>query len=254
MKVPFPALKSHYPLLRSLRTGFRDLLQRGAARCAKAIGVNPVMTNWALESAARRGLVETVKAALRVVGDIGFDLRYGTDTTRSVEIHRQHAESYRATEAASLMSLMRKLNLPKGGVFVDLGSGKGRVLLIAAQLGFKRIVGVEFSGELCEIARENVKAFSRRTQLAARIDIVRSDVANYLIESEQSVFFMYNPFDEVVMARVLTNLRSSITRFPRRIWLIYGKPVHDEAVSKSDLFSACEEFQIRGTRFKVYSN
>jgi predicted RNA methylase len=254
--MPIPALKSHYALSRSLRTGFRDLLQRGAARGAKAIGVNPVMNplNWALESVARRGLVETFKAALSVVVDIGFDLRYGTDTMRWVEIHRQHAESYRATKAAPLRSLMRKLNLPKGGVFVDLGSGKGRVLLIAAQLGFNRIVGVEFSGELCEIARENVKAFSRRTQLAARIDIVKSDVASYLIESEQSVFFMYNPFDGVVMARVLTNLRSSITRFPRRIWLIYNKPAHDEAVSKSDLFSACQEFQIRGNRFKVYSN
>ena len=114
MKVPFPALKSHYPLLRSLRTGFRDLLQRGAARCAKVIGVNPVMTNWALESVARRGLVETFKAVLSVVVDIAFDLRYGTDTMRWVEIHRQHAESYRATKAGPLRSLMRKLNLPKG--------------------------------------------------------------------------------------------------------------------------------------------
>ena len=149
---------------------------------------------------------------------------------------------------------MRKLNLPKGGVFVDLGAGKGRVLLIAAQLGFKRIVGVEFSEELCEIARENIIAFSRRTQFAARIDIVKSDVASYLIESEQNVFFMYNPFDEVVMDRVLANLRSSVTQFPRRIWLIYNKPRQDEAVNKSDLFAACEEFQIRGSQFKVYSN
>src|SRR6516162_1729715 len=126
MKVPFPVLKSRYALSRSLRTGFRDLLQRSAARGAKAVGVNPIMNplNWVLESVARRGLIETFKAVLSVVADIGFDLRYGTDTMRWVEIHRQHAESYRATKAGPLRSLIGKLNLPKGGVFVDLGSGK----------------------------------------------------------------------------------------------------------------------------------
>jgi len=56
------------------------------------------------------------------------------------------------------------------------------------------------------------------------------------------------------MAQVLANLRSSVTQFPGRIWLIYNKPTQDEAVSKSELFCTCEEFQIRGSRFKVYNN
>jgi SAM-dependent methyltransferase len=215
-----------------------------------------------LKNVRRRGIVGTFKAMFRVAVDIAFDLRYGTDTIRCAQMnmldfeseHKECATLYQASEAQPLRGLMRKLDLPKDGSFVDLGAGKGRVLLIAAQFGFKRVIGVEFSRELCEIARENVRAFARKTQTAARIEIVEFDVANYPIESDSNVFFMFNPFDEVVLTQFLTNLRSSLTRFPRKIWLIYNNPIHDAAVHKSELFCACREYEVNQTRFKVYQN
>jgi SAM-dependent methyltransferase len=217
---------------------------------------------WVFESVKRRGPVLTFKVVLSVVIDMGFDLRYGTDTMRWVEVktldfeseHKGNAARYSATKSRPLRMLMRKLDLPKDGVFVDLGSGKGRVLLVAAQCGFEKIVGVEFSRKLCEIARENVKTFARKTRITARIDIVEADVASYCIESEHNVFFMFNPFDKVVTDQLLANLHASVTQFPRKIWLIYNTPIHDEAVSKAELFRACQEFEITGTEFKVYNN
>ena len=152
-----------------------------------------------------------------------------------------------------MRSLLRKLDLPKNGAFVDLGSGKGRVLLIATQFGFTRIIGVEFSRELCEVARANVTTFARKTQVTPGIQIVESDVANYLIEPEYNVLFMYNPFDAVVMAKFLVNLRTSLTQFPRKLWLIYHYPLHQEAIIKSELFRACQEFDLGGEVFKVYN-
>jgi cyclopropane fatty-acyl-phospholipid synthase-like methyltransferase len=103
-----------------------------------------------------------LKAISRVALDIAFDLRYGTDTIRCTEMNtlafqsenKKLATLYQASEPQPLRSIMRKLDLPKDSSFVDLGSGKGRVLLIAAQFGFQRVIGVEFSRELCEIARE----------------------------------------------------------------------------------------------------
>jgi SAM-dependent methyltransferase len=217
---------------------------------------------WAFKSVQSRGPVLTFKVALSVIIDLGFDLRYGTDTMGWVQVktldfeseHKGNAARYSATKSRPLQMLMRKLGLPRDGVFVDLGSGKGRVLLIAAQFDFKRIVGVEFSPELCDIARENVKTFTEKAQTIARIDVVEADVASYCIESEQNVFFMFNPFDKVVTDRLLANLHASVTQFPRKIWLIYNTPVHDEAVSKAELFCACQEFEITGNEFKVYSN
>jgi SAM-dependent methyltransferase len=224
-----------------------------------ALSANPLTA--ALKCVAREGLFRAIKVVVSTAVDTSFDLRYGTDTLRRVEMnalnfesqHKEHATFYQATQAGPLRKIIRKLDLPKDGVFVDLGSGKGRVLLIAAQCGFEKIVGVEFSAELCDIARENVKVFRRKTHVTSRIDVVESDVANYPIERDQRVFFMYNPFDELVMNRLLANLRGSVRQFPRKIWLIYNTPKYGEVIGNSGLFRACQELEISGSLLSVYN-
>ena len=111
---------------------------------------------WARRSLASRGLVRTSKVAGSALLDLSFDLRYGTETMRWVWVedlganseHDVNAVGYRATKARSLQKLISKLDLPRDRAFVDLGSGKGRVLLLAAQLGFQKVVGVDT--ELCQ--------------------------------------------------------------------------------------------------------
>src|SRR6266404_8398550 len=102
---------------------------------------------WARKSIHERGLLKTFEIAMSNLVDIEFDLYYGTDTTRRVDMdslefeseNKAHAVLYQATKTRPLRELMRKLNLPKNGTFVDLGSGKGRALLVAMQLGFEKI-------------------------------------------------------------------------------------------------------------------
>jgi SAM-dependent methyltransferase len=214
---------------------------------------------WALQSISSRGLVRTAKVASSVLVDLGFDLQYGTETMRWVwredlGINSEHAAHYRATKARSWRKLMSKLDLPRDCVFVDLGCGKGRVLLLAAQLGFEKVLGVEFSPRLCAIARGNVKIFTRRARTNACIDVIESDVARYDIKPEQCIFFAYNPFDEVVMERFVANLRDSLKRFPRKVWLLYNTPIHAVVIERSKLFTSCEEFEIGGVEFKVFTN
>jgi SAM-dependent methyltransferase len=216
-----------------------------------------------LISLRKRGLIRTLNRVITIATDIGFDLRHGTDTLRCNfnmnalifdSDHKERTPGYQATEATTLRKLMRILNLPKNGVFVDLGSGKGRVLLVAAQCEFKRTVGVEFSPQLCEVARENVKIFKRKTRTDAEIEVVEADVTRYAIEPEADVFYMYNPFDEVVMTQFLAALHRSLTQFPRKIWLIYNLPRQADTVGKSGLFCSCQEYKINENTFWVYAN
>jgi tRNA1(Val) A37 N6-methylase TrmN6 len=127
-------------------------------------------------------------------------------------------------------------------------------LLIAAQFGFKKIVGVEFSGELCKIARDNVIVFTRKTNITAQIDVIESDAADFPIAADYDIFFMNNPFDGVVMNRLLENLRHSMAQSPRTIWFIYHNPDHGDIIGRSGLFRACQEFQTSGGRFRVYNS
>jgi len=221
---------------------------------------------WAFDTLKSQGLRGTLSSIARAFVDVSFDIRYGTDTARWVDIntlrveseHKKDAYTYIPTQITPLRTVLRKLDLPKDGVFIDVGSGKGRVLLIAAQTGFQRIIGVELSRELCEIARENVKAFLRQTQITAQIEVIESDVATWPIDCGYNVFFMFHPFSRTVLARFLDNLRSSLKQFPRKIWLVYNNPTdeHDQVIGDFKLFTGSQELKPGGASylFKAYHN
>jgi len=208
-----------------------------------------------------RGVVKTMQGIMSKVGDYAFDLRYGTDTATRVDLQDLQIESgnkrrgvnYMPTHAGPFSKLIRALDLPKEGVFVDLGCGKGKILLLASQYGFKRLVGVEFSHELCEAARRNADIFQMKTGIAADIVIVELDVVEYEIEEDQNVFFLFNPFDDVVLRRTLGNIVSSFERKPRMIWLIYNHPTCSDIIDQQSCFSKFGSYQYGATEFAVYT-
>jgi predicted RNA methylase len=215
---------------------------------------------WATSSIRRKGVVQTVKIGTSISLDLLFDLRYGTDTIRWVEKaaldttsgNKQLSAPYQATKARPLLRLLDTLALPKDAVFVDIGSGKGRVLLIASAYGFRKVIGIEFSRSLCEIARSNVELFSKKVPLKSPIEVIEADATKYWFEPSERVFYMYNPFDAPVLAQVLANLRASLEINPRKIWLIYNTPMHHDAVIKSKVFLSHCYVESGGTEFRVY--
>jgi hypothetical protein len=111
---------------------------------------------------------------------------------------------------------------PKLGdyTFIDMGSGKGRVLLLAASREFRRVVGVEFAVELHEAAVANVARFR---PLARRRDIepLLGDAATFDFPLDPLVVHFNNPFPERVMTDVVANLSSSYEQRPRPIVVVY---------------------------------
>lgn len=217
--------------------------------------------NWFLQSLRDRGAVQTLKVAVNVLADLSFDWKHGTDTMKWVDVdlfetpskNKSRAVRYQATKVRPLAKLLGELQLPTTGSFVDLGCGKGRVLLIASQLGYRRVVGVEFCALLCRRARANVDRFRAQHPNCSPIDVIESDVALYRFAEDESVLFMYNPFDEVVMKQMMDNIRNSVRRMPREIWLIYNTPIQHETIQREGHFGRCEQYEIGGTTFHVYS-
>jgi len=221
--------------------------------------MNPFV--WASHSIRHRGLLRTSQIAGSTARDFLFDLHYGTDTRRWVDVeeldthseNKSHAVRYQATKARPFLKMIRSLALPKESVFVDLGSGKGRVLLLAAHHGFKRVVGVEFSPQLCSLARKNITTFSKVADLCSPIDVVEADVTGFEIAADLNIFYLYNPFDPPVLSKVLDNIRRSVESAPRKLWLIYNTPRHHELIHQSGLFRDCSFHEIGGTEFRVYT-
>lgn len=107
--------------------------------------------------------------------------------------------------------------------FVDLGAGKGRALIMAAALPFRRILGVEFAAELLAIARANVE----RLGLGARIELVHGDAALFVAPAEPLVLFLYNAFGPPVLTTVAERLLCSWRELPRLVRVIYLNPVYE---------------------------
>jgi hypothetical protein len=226
----------------------------------RILGKNPL--RWFFESVRRYGLGQTLTIMWSVIVDARFDSKYGTDTARRIPREQietdseniVHCVNYGASKAMPFTRLMRRLKLPKNGVFVDLGSGKGRALMLATKYGFRKVIGIEFSGELCSSARDNLQKFLRKCPSRSQVEIIESDVTKYRLRDDETVFFMLDPFNAPVLTEVLRNIRTSVERSPRTIWLIYSVPREQQIIDQAGLFTQNQLHVVLGAEFRVYSN
>jgi hypothetical protein len=112
--------------------------------------------------------------------------------------------------------------------FVDLGSGRGRVLLMASERPFRRVLGVEFAAELHAAALENIRRFPRARMRCTDVDSIYGDAGSFVFPLDPLVIYLNNPFSEQVMTRVLRNLASSYEQQPRPIVVVYQQQVVEE--------------------------
>lgn len=213
-----------------------------------------------LSTLNERGLGHTLAILVSYGADYAFDARYRTDTRSWVGLpslsidsaNKQRGQMYQPTLALPLEQLFRKLRLPVDGVLVDLGAGKGRVLLIAASHGFPVVRGVEFSPELCRIAMHNCTVYKAKTHVAATFEIIESDVVDYTVRDDDKVFFMFNPFDGEILGCVLQNIKASLHDRPRPVWIIYRNAVHKAIIESDPAFEKHGSYVLWGLDFSIY--
>jgi hypothetical protein len=167
-----------------------------------------------------------------------FDLKHGTDTAHPKPLWRLTIRSpnalfgrgYQATDERDLVEAINFLGGdPRTLTFVDLGCGKGRPLLIASELGFRKVIGVEFALELVEICQLNL----RKTH-AANAAVVHSDAADFAFPDGDLVLYLYNPFGLEVMNKVVANLRMR----KGKLYLIYYDGHRSENPGRTEVFTS----------------
>jgi protein-L-isoaspartate O-methyltransferase len=94
--------------------------------------------------------------------------------------------------------------------FVDLGAGMGRAVLLASELKFKSVVGVELHSTLAGIARRNVKIWRAAGREHSPIQIVERDAVEFALPAGPVVVFLFNPFGASVLRRLLKRWRPAL--------------------------------------------
>jgi Predicted O-methyltransferase len=173
-----------------------------------------------------------VSAVRRYAGELLYERRYHVRTSGRLILADHDAESicYIAVNWRQLRRVLPANSVTTGDVFIDLGSGMGRAVLeAAATYSFARVIGVELSRDLHEIAQRNMATTTRRLS-CRNIELVCADLRHYRIPDDVTVVFVNNSVRGSIFTTVLGEISASMERNPRRLRFIYSNPVEDAAV------------------------
>lgn len=228
---------------------------------ADEIRVSRALREWWREGCARAGWVRTSAAFAREIweflrdstpgrrrqrfGDVEFDWEHRVDTTSANVSWRSRLlghflSPYQPTDPALFHHLMAnelmaalEVDCSKF-VFVDLGSGKGRTLLMAAEYPFQKIIGVEVVPELHEIARANIAGYKSGSQMCFDLEAVCADARDYEFPHQPLVLFLFNPLPEAGLRQVMGNLGRSVAEHPRPVVVLYHNPLLEQTLAQCE--------------------
>ncbi len=212
-------------LLSAARQYWRDIASRSG----------PFAATGALIAALWEFLRDSTPSRLRQrFGDADYDWDYRVNTTSGAVGWRDRLlgvlySPYQPTEPAlfheilSELSQQTKLNFADF-TFLDLGSGKGRTLLMASDYPFQRIVGVELLPALNRIAVENLALYEAQSQKCFALESICADGSTFPLPDDPLVIYLFNPFSESVLSKALENISQSLFNNPRPVYLLYHNP------------------------------
>jgi len=181
----------------------------------------------------------------QLYGDAEYDWDYRVNTTSGAVGWRERLlgvfhSPYQPTEPVLFREMLdtlqglTRLNFNEF-TFVDLGSGKGRTLLMAADYPFRRVVGVELLPALNEIAQQNLARYRSDSQKCFALEAVCADATTFPLPGGPLVIYLFNPFPETGMRRTLANLARTLRENPRPAFVIYHNPQLEHVVTESTL-------------------
>ena len=197
-----------------------------------------------------------------------FDASMGTDTSawklglrRNQQAIRQRISSpsrdditgFFAIEPVLTKKVLSALPINYSSfTFVDIGSGTGRGVLIASLFPFRRIIGVELSSELNQKAEENLSRCVKSKQKCRDVTVLLADARDYEFPQDPLVIFLFNPFGERIMSRVVANLTRSFREHLREVLIVYWRPTQHSLLMQAGFLEQIQTHEWRFIDCHVY--
>ncbi len=213
-----------------------------------------------------------------------FDRARGTDTgglIPAAELVTGHPNDKHVTAyygvAPSILRRLIELWLNETGplaeidryTFVDIGAGKGRALLVAAESPFREVVGVELNPELAAVAERNIARVralvgadrgasgaevsrppedldrgsesmggeGRMPDLLARIRLLTGDALTMPMPGTPTLLHLFHPFEAPALRRLLRNIERDFGGRPGALDLLYVNAEHADVLDANAAFT-----------------
>lgn len=178
----------------------------------------------------RRGVVRLMSSSRQPEPTSAFDTTHSVDTDGNIDLRTLtlvgdrdamlYGIRYQPIHDLTLREMLDSITIPAGCTFADIGCGKGRALLIAADYPFARVLGIDYAPDLVAIAKQNC---------ASRpIEVICADATSHPLPDGPLVLFLYNPFIGPVLARFVAHLQRRIASDPR-VTILYRFAEHPDA-------------------------
>lgn len=191
-----------------------------------------------------------------------FDLENGVHTSglipgrflKTGNKQDRHSTAYFGVAPSVFHSLLKRWQrtnpvLPvEQFTFLDLGAGMGRAMLLASEYPFRRVVGVELNPALVRMARCNLARWRTMGRRSVPATIVCGDALAARIPRGPSLVFLFNPFGEPVMRRLIRRLAAAYAHRPGQLDLLYVNNEQDRAIGLQSGFARLFHGQVSRSR------
>ena len=192
------------------------------------------LASWIRARFAIRTAEQTAFLNNKAEADAAFDAAAGVNTggvqhLYGLTIQSENARfgtNHVASDPTEFNQAMERLDIDlRGATFIDFGSGRGRALIMAAMLPFKKIIGIEFAEELHRDSLENIHKSTYDLGRRDRIKQILGDATQFEFPDTPLVLYLFNPFDAPIVAEVARNALASWRAHPRPMRVIYLNPI-----------------------------
>ena len=175
-----------------------------------------------------------------------FDLLWDTDTSGMIQARVMHESGssalcsnyYKAGDAQLFRAMMGSLDIDFSRYsFVDYGSGKVLIVLLASEYPLRKITGVELSKKLHAIAEQNLAKYRSPSQRCHDIELLCADATTHELPQGPVIVFLYDPItDRKLFQRLLDNIARSWEKAPRDVFILYAHPTLRTCIEGTGLF------------------
>ena len=146
----------------------------------------------------------------------------GRDELGADEYHHP----YEPTPYSVLERLANSGLIGKDDVVLDYGCGKGRVGFFLSYRTKVKALGIEYDERIYQGALENQKT----TISGIKPDFVLTRAEEYEVPPDVNRCYFFNPFDLVILRKVMARICDSWYEHPREVFLLFYYPA-DEYIS-----------------------
>jgi SAM-dependent methyltransferase len=198
-------------------------------------------------SLAKRGLLPTIALVFRGLYRLArprkptthpFDLQHGVDTSgltwapnlRSGHPNDAHITAYWGTAPSVFNALLTHwqalltAHAPQDYTFIDIGCGKGRVVMLASNTPFRQVIGVELVPELATIAQTNLATWQLSPHTCNQLTILHADALEFPFPEGPTLVYLYNPFSPALLKLLLDRLEPLSQTRPIDLAFVYRFP------------------------------